>query len=99
MILVFLFVGLLFLVAATRGTEQTQELIDIIKADFTGKNNFFVWILAIGGIYSLGLFKPIAKFANYFIILILIVIVVRRKDDNGDTFFVSFAKQIRTTET
>ena len=98
MIIVFLFVGVLFLVAATKGEDDTRLLIETLKRDFTGPNNFLVWILALGGIYSLGFFKPLAKFSGLFVILILVAIVVRRKDANGDTFIVSFAKQIRSTE-
>lgn len=98
MILVLLLFGLLFLISATRGTDETEKLLELLKSDFTGKDNFFVWAIAIGGLYSLGLIKPLAKFASLFIILVFVVIIVRRKDLNGDTFFVSLSKQIRTTE-
>lgn len=95
MIVVLLFVGLLFLIAATRGEDETKELIEILKSDFTGENNFFVWMLAIGGIYSLGFFKPLAKFSSLFVVLILVAVVVRRTDKEGNTFFVSLANQLR----
>lgn len=96
MILVILFIGILFVSAASR--DKTPELIAVVKDDFTGKDNFFVWALAIGGLYSLGYIKPLAKFSSYFVILVLIAVIVRRKDENGDTFFISFANQLRSTE-
>ena len=98
MIIVFLFVGALLVVSGVKGEDETKLLLDTLKSDFSGQGNFFIWALAIGAIYSLGYIKPLAKVSGLFVVLIFVAIIVRRKDINGDSFFVSLSKQIRSTE-
>jgi hypothetical protein len=97
-IVVFLFIGFLLVISGVRGEEQTKLLLDTLKSDFSGQGNFFIWALAIGALYSIGYIKPLAKVSGLFVILVFVAIIVRRKDVNGDSFFVSFSKQIRSTE-
>ena len=68
--LFFLFFGTLLLVATIRGKDQTDKLFALLKSDFTGPNNYFVWALAIGAISALGYAKPLRVFSNLFLGLV-----------------------------
>ena len=94
----FLFiVALLFLVSAVRGEEATKRLVETIKADFTGPNNFLVWALALGGLAGLGYVKQARTFSNVFLALVFVVLILTKGRDGKD-FISSFVSQIRSTE-
>ena len=96
--LALLVFGLLFLVATVRGPEETSKLLALIKSDFTGPGNFFIWILAIGGIAAVGYAKPLRTFSNLFLALIFIMLILLKRGPNGQDLFSSFLTQIRATE-
>lgn len=96
--LLFLIVGALFLVAAVRGKEQTDELMRLIRSDFTGPGNFLVWALAIGSVAAVGYVPKAKPLSNAFVALIFVVLILVKKDADGQDFFTSFFRQVRTTE-
>ena len=96
--LFLLFFGTLFLVATIRGKEQTDNLIGLLRSDFTGPNNFFAWALAIGAISALGYAKQLRVFSNLFLGLVFLVLVLKKKGPNGEDLIASFFTQIRSTE-
>lgn len=79
--LAFLAIGAVFLVAAVRGTvsdgpKATPGLISLLKGDFTGPRNFFVWIIAlylVGAIGYIPGFKPVANAMLALVILMLFI--------------------------
>jgi len=72
---VLIIIGLTLIVASARGT--LPNLGKLLKDDFTGPNNFFLWLIAIGTVGMLGYYKPGEKFSRAFMALILIAMVIR----------------------
>lgn len=91
----FLVIGILFLTAAVRGKDQTDKLIGLIKSDFTGPNNFFVWMLAIGGLAGIGVIPKMKPFSNALLGLIFAVLIIGKKGKDGKDFFSSFISQVQ----
>lgn len=95
----FLFVGALFLTAAVRGEDQTHKLMTLLKGDFTGKNNFLVWCLALGAVAGVGYIKPLRPLSNILLVLVFIAIILRNSGPDGrGNLLTSFFKQIQSTE-
>lgn len=80
--------GLLLFIAGIRGEHKT--LAGLVQGDFTGPNNFFVWVMALGAIGALGYVKPMQKFSVAFMTLILIGIVLSHRG-----FFENFSATIQ----
>lgn len=97
--LFFLIVGALFLIAAVRGDEQTTLLLDTMKADFTGPNNFFVWSLAIGVVVGFGYVPKMRPISNMLLALVFVALILAHSDKvTGESFFNKFLAQVRQTE-
>lgn len=94
----FLLAGILFFVAAYRGKDSTDELLAILKADFTGPDNFFVWALAIGVVVALGYLPKMRPLSNALFVLVIVAIILAHSNSSGDNFVTKFFKQIRATE-
>lgn len=77
--LVLLIIGAVFLVAAVRGKEQTDQLFALLKDDFTGPNNFIYWGLSIIAVTSVGYYKPLKPLSHAFLVLIFIVLVLAHR--------------------
>ncbi len=86
---VFLLLGLALLIVAVKGTHV--QLFTLLKSEFTGSNNFLVWIAAIAILGALGFIKPIRPIALGMIVLVVLVMVLKNKGG----FFASFNQQIR----
>lgn len=69
-----LIVGAIFLVAAIRGNQD--ELLKLIRNDFSGQNNFIYWVMAIVFISLLGNIKAIKPVSDAFLFLVILVIIV-----------------------
>jgi hypothetical protein len=91
--LAFLIVGVLFLVAAVRGKDYSDELLTTIKDDFTGPNNFFYWGIALFIIGAVGYYKPLRGVSNSFLLLVIIVLFFSNRG-----FFQKFMDQISATQ-
>lgn len=81
--------GAVLFIAGVRGEHKT--LAGLVQGDFTGTNNFFVWIVALGAVGALGYVKPLQKFSVAFMTLILLGIVL--KTNTG-----VFAQFVKTVE-
>ena len=73
----FLIFGLVLLIAAFRGKHD--DLIDLLKDDFTGSSNFFVWVMAIVFLIALGNIERIKPVTDAFLLLVILVIVLANK--------------------
>lgn len=82
-----LIIGAIFLVAAVRGNQD--DLIKLIKDDFSGSNNFIYWVMAIVIISMLGYIKSLKPVSDAFLGLIILVIIVAsyKKGDLISSFF------------
>lgn len=76
--IVLLAVGALFLVAGVRGKQS--ELFTLLKGDFTGQDNFFVWAFALSFIWALSYIPGFKPVANAFFALVIIVLLFSHKD-------------------
>ena len=90
--LAFIVIGIVLLTAAVRGKHQ--ELFDLVKGDMMGKNNFFIWIVALGGIGAAGYIPGIAPVSRAMLVLVLIVLVLSNKG-----FFSQFRSAVLSTQT
>lgn len=98
MALMFLIAGILFFVAAVRGKEATDELIETLKADFTGPRNFFVWSLAVGAVVGVGYIPKLKPLSNALFVLVLLALILAHSDRTGKNFITEFFAQIRASE-
>lgn len=88
----FIVAGLVMIISAVKGT-QTQ-LLALLKADVTGKNNFIYWMLAILVIGSVGYIKELKPLAVALMVLVVIVLFL---DSQG--VFTQFVSAINSTQT
>jgi hypothetical protein len=87
-----LIIAVIFLVAAIKGNQN--ELLTLLKSDFSGQNNFILWVLAIVVIVGLGNFKAIRPISDAFLGLVILVIIVANYKRGGDIFS-SFINQVK----
>lgn len=73
-------VGLILIIASARGT--LKDLGALLKGDFTGANNFFIWLIALGVVGMIGYYRPAEKFSRAFMALILLAMIL----SNGGFF-------------
>lgn len=95
--LFFISAGIVFLVAALRGTltdnGQQKGLLSLLQGDFVGQNNFLIWIAAIAGIGAVGYIKPFQTIANWMLALVLLSLFLAHSG-----FFAQFVAAIQTTQ-
>ena len=90
--------GLVLTISGVRGTQD--DLLTLLRGDFTGQNNFIYWVIAILIIGSLGYIKSLEPVSRAFLALVLVVLFLKRGNPNGvgGGFFEKFTQQIGTTE-
>jgi hypothetical protein len=108
--LAFIAIGAVFLVAAVRGTVldytvtggkvtsggSTPGLITLIKSDFTGSNNFLIWILALWVLGALGYIPGFKPIANALLVLVVVVMVISNDNKTGGGgFFTNLENTIK----
>jgi hypothetical protein len=71
-------IGLILVITAIRGTSK--QFFDSLKEDFTGPNNFVLWIMAIFGLGMLGYVKPLKPLSDSFLALVLIVMTINNRN-------------------
>jgi hypothetical protein len=76
----FLIAGFVMTVSAVRGTQD--DLIKLLKDDFTGSNNFLFWIVSILLIGALGYIGPLRPLSRAFLVLVIVVLFLK----NGGVF-------------
>ena len=72
MALAVLIAAVLFIVIAYQGTYH--EFFALLKNDFSGPNNFIIWVAAILIIGAIGFIPKLKPISNAFLILIFVVI-------------------------
>jgi len=78
---VILMIGIALAISAYRGTHR--DLGSLLASDFSGPNNFFVWIASIIGIGAIGYYKPLQGVTRGFIGLILLVLILATGEKKG----------------
>ena len=79
-------------VSAARNTNQ--QLITLLKSDFTGQGNFIYWLISILLIGAVGYIPDLKPVSRAFLVLVVIVLVLK----NGGVF-TQFLQAIGTTQT
>ncbi len=69
--------GVLLLVVGYQDTYK--EFAALLKNDFTGKGNFFYWLVAIVVIGLIGHVKGLENFSGAFMVLIIVAMIVGNK--------------------
>lgn len=90
-----LVIGVVILITAFKGTSK--DLGTLLHGDFTGQNNFTIWLLAIafiGGFSYIPGFKPVANM--FFALLIIVILLANQKGTTGG-FFVNLNKAFQGT--
>lgn len=87
----FIVAGLVMIISAVKGTQN--NLLGLLKADVTGKNNFIYWTLAILGIGAIGYVKELKPLATAMLVLVVIVLFL---DSKG--VFTQFVSAINSTQ-
>lgn len=97
--LAFLAIGALFLVAGIRGTVGDKDgqsgLVTLLKGDFTGQNNFLMWLVALFVLGALGYIPGFKGIANALLVLVVIVIVIVNDRNGSGGFFATFNAAIK----
>ena len=88
---IFLFVGIVLIITGLRGT--IGQLGALLKNDFTGKNNFGIWVFAFLVIGAVGYVPSLKKLSDSFLLLVIIVIFIVN-DKNGHGFFTNLSQTI-----
>ena len=91
--LFLLLLGIIFLVAAIRGNQN--DLLDLLKEDFSGQNNFLLWVMALVILVGLGQFKAIRPVSDAFLGLVILVIIIANYNKTGD-LFTKFISQVKS---
>lgn len=81
-------IGVMLMISAIQGTTGT--LFSLLKSDFTGSDNFVLWIVAIMIVGSIGYIKKIQPISDAFLALILVVLFLSNKG-----FFAQFMTAIQ----
>lgn len=82
----FLLFGSAFVIAGVRGTDD--QLLNLLKGDFSGEPNFISWMLALLFIGAVGYIEPLKPISRAFLVLVILVLIVH----NGG-FFKKFQQQ------
>ena len=89
---VFLFAGLLLVIAGAR--DKTSTLGTLIANDFAGPTNFFYWAASIGAVGAVGYYTPLRNVSRLFLALILLSMLIA---DQG--FFVQLQDALKSIKT
>lgn len=88
-------IGIVLIICALNNTLSSVSgslgLGDLIKRDFTGPNNFLVWIVAllvVGAVGYIPKFKPVSY--TFFVLIFLAIILANQKRSGGGGLFANF---------
>lgn len=92
---VIFFIGILMLVSGLRNTATapaSPNLVTLVKGDFTGKDNFVYWVIAIMVLGALGYIDELKSLSTSLLVLVIVVLFL----SNGG-FFTKFEQAISTS--
>lgn len=85
-------IGLILVAAGFQNTYA--QLGEQVVKDFSGKDSFFKWLIALGVIGGLGYIKSLEGFSRIFLVLIIVAILLSNKG-----FFAQFQQQVEEGST
>lgn len=89
-----IFIGLMLVVSAVRGSYS--QLFKLVKSDFTGPGNFVYWTAIVLLIGSIGYIKPLQTLSRAFLGIIILVLLLTKGNPNntGGGFFSQLLSQV-----
>jgi hypothetical protein len=83
-------IGIVLIICAVNNTLANGKdgLVDLVKGDFTGPNNFLVWLIAIliaGAFGYIPKFKPVS-YAFLGLIFIVLLLANQKRSGSGGVF-------------
>jgi len=96
MAIVLLILGAVMLTASVRNTVSTngsqEGLVDLVKGDFSGQNNFIYWVVSILIIGAIGYIPNAKQLSNAFLVLVIVALLLSKGG-----FFAQFQSALQTT--
>jgi hypothetical protein len=89
--LAFIVIGVVLLTAGVRGKQD--ELFALLRDDFTGQQNFLIWLAALGAVGAVGYIPGVAPVSRAMLVLILIVLILSNRG-----FFSQFRNAVLSTQ-
>lgn len=90
-----LFSGLIMIIAAVRNKQD--QLVCLVKNDFTGSGNFLYWVVALIVIGAIGYVDKIKPFSDALLVLIILaVFLASGTTGTGGGFFKQFTAAINS---
>ena len=94
---VFGIFGVLLLVSGVRG--KSSDLFALLKSDFTGKPNYFQWMIAIFVVGSIGYIKQLSTISRMFMFLVMAGLLYQNKQVLSEFGTQENAAPLTTTNT
>lgn len=96
MAIAFLLIGLVSIIAAVRGTHA--QFFALLKKDFTGPDNFVIWMAALFAIGAVGYYKPLRGISSAFLVLVILVMILAQQKNGSGGFFQQLDEQLKATQ-
>lgn len=95
---VFLALGILAVVIGARGQASTANAL--LQSEFTGKNSFIQWFLAIVILGAIGYYKPVRPVADAMLGLVIVALILSKGNPNSATggFFANLESAFQTAQ-
>jgi hypothetical protein len=90
---VFIFIGATLVTAGIRG--KSQDLLNLLKGELWGPNNYAYWALSIFLIGALGYISDMRTFSRALLVLVLVVLVVAENKQGSGGLFVEFQAAVK----
>lgn len=74
---IVILIGIMLISSGAR--NRASQLGALITNDFSGQNNFFIWIAAIGGVGAVGYYEPLRPVSRLFLFLVLLSMLLSNK--------------------
>jgi hypothetical protein len=90
-------IGLILVVSTVRNTQD--DLVQLVKGDFTGQANFVWWIVVLLIIGAVGYIQKLKPLSDAFLVLLLLVLFLKRGNPGTPSggFFNQFLTAIKGT--
>mgnify|MGYP000937111909 CR=1 FL=1 len=74
---ILIFIGVAFMVVAWRDTYT--DLLELIKKDFTGENNFLMWFLSLFILGAIGYIRPLREISRALMVLVAVSMILSNR--------------------
>jgi hypothetical protein len=88
----FIISGLLLIVTGIKGNPS--QLWTLVQGDFTGKNNYVYWMLAVLVLGGIGYVPELKNFSRLFLVLVILVLLLHNRG-----FFANLKEFINSSQT